>query len=145
MDDDPELAAIRARLARELAAKAPAPAPGPVVATEATLPALLEESGVVLLDCWATWCGPCRVMEPVVEDLARELAGQAVVAKLDVDANPRASQALRVQGIPTFFVFKDGRAVERLVGAVPKERLAAAVRRHLGHGRGPRATPGPRR
>lgn len=139
MDDDAELKAIRARLAQELAATPPAPT-GPVVATEANLPGILSR-GVVLLDCWAVWCGPCRIMEPIVDDLAKEFAGKVTVAKLDVDANPRASQALQVQGIPTFLVFKDGRPVDRLVGAVPKERLAMALKRASGPVRGP----GPRR
>lgn len=140
MDEDAELRGIRERLARELAAATPAAPAGPVVATEADLPRLLG-SGVVLLDCWATWCGPCRVMEPIVEDLAREFAGKVTVAKLDVDQEPRAAQALQVQGVPTFVVFKDGRPVERFVGAVPKQQLAMALRKWSGPMRGP----GPRR
>ena len=80
-------------------------------------------------------------MEPHIEALAEEFAGKAVVAKMDVDENPRAAQALAVQSIPTFLVFKDGQPVERFVGAVPKAQLAMALRKWTG----PTRAPGPRR
>lgn len=143
MDDDAELQAIRARLARDLAAPAAAGPPAtarPVEAHEADLERLLG-TGVVLLDCWATWCPPCRIMEPVIDQLAAEWAGKAVVAKLDVDRNPRASEAFQVRSIPTFFLFKDGKAIERFVGAVPKAQLENALRRATA----PVRSPGPRR
>jgi len=153
VDSDPELEALRARLRQEIAERAAGPdpvtaaAPPPEVvhATDATLPKLVRENRIVLIDCWAVWCGPCQAMEPVIQALAEELDGVAVVAKLDTDANPAATRALGVQSIPTLFLFKDGRPVDRIVGVAPKSRLIGWVRQHAGV-RGPaRGGPGPRR
>lgn len=96
----------------------------PIVVTDNNYATEVENSPLpVLLDLWAPWCGPCRMMSPVIDQLAAELAGQIRVGKLNVDENPQTASRFRVQGIPTLLVLKNGREIDRLVGAQSKEAI----------------------
>jgi thioredoxin 1 len=105
----------------------------PIVLTDASFEQLVGNSAIpVLVDFWAPWCGPCRVIAPTVERLAKEFAGRAVVAKLNVDENPRTSQRFDIRSIPALFVFRRGQVVERLFGTQPEPVLRQALARHAG-------------
>lgn len=85
----------------------------------------------VLLDCWAEWCGPCRMIAPALDALAAESQGRYIIAKLNVDENPRTSAQFGVRSIPTLLIFKGGQLVERIVGAQPKQAIAARLAAHV--------------
>ena len=89
------------------------------------------ESGVQLVEFWATWCGPCKMIAPVLEELAADYEGKADILKLDVDENPSTAAKYEVMSIPTLIVFKDGQPVDKVVGFQPKENLAEVLDKHL--------------
>ncbi|AGO29415.1 TPA: thioredoxin [Staphylococcus aureus] len=89
------------------------------------------ESGVQLVDFWATWCGPCKMIAPVLEELAADYEGKADILKLDVDENPSTAAKYEVMSIPTLIVFKDSQPVDKVVGFQPKENLAEVLDKHL--------------
>ena len=96
----------------------------PLTVTDSNFAAEVEQSPLpVLLDLWAPWCGPCRMIAPVIEQLAGELAGRVRVAKLNTDENPMTASRFSVRSIPTLLVIKDGREIDRLVGALPKQEI----------------------
>lgn len=90
-----------------------------------------QHQGLAMVDFWATWCGPCLMVAPIVEQLAREYEGQVKVAKLDVDENQRTAVRFNVRSIPSILFFKDGKHVDTVVGAVPKTYLVEKITRHL--------------
>jgi thioredoxin 2 len=101
----------------------------PLTVTDATFPrdVLGIRDQPVLLDCWAPWCGPCRLIAPVLEQLAAESNGKYLIAKLNVDDNPRVAGQFQIQSIPTMLIFKNGTLVDRLIGAQPKQAIAAKL------------------
>jgi thioredoxin 1 len=92
---------------------------------------IVNAKGVAIVDFWAEWCGPCKMLGPTIDALADEYAGKAKIYKLNVDDNPEAGQQLGIKGIPTVIVFKDGKIVDRLVGLQPKEVLSQAIQKQL--------------
>ena len=95
--------------------------------TDSNFNDLISKNKTVLVDFWAEWCGPCRMIGPIVEELAGEYDGKAIIGKLDVDTNQESSVKYGVRSIPTILLFKDGELVDRQVGAVPKETLSKAI------------------
>jgi thioredoxin 1 len=104
----------------------------PIVVTDSSFESDVEKSsGVVLVDFWATWSGPCKMIAPLVEQIAQENDGKITVGKLDVDVNGQTAMKYGVMSIPTLILFKDGQPVERLVGYMPKDRLLAKIKPHI--------------
>ena len=89
-----------------------------------------KHEGLAVVDFWATWCGPCRLIAPILDQLASEYQGKAKVAKLDVDANVRTASRFNVRSIPTILFFKNGKLVDQVVGAVPKPQLEQKFKQH---------------
>ncbi len=95
----------------------------PLKITDEDIDQNIKKYDTIVIDCWAPWCGPCRMVEPIIEELAKEMQGKVVFGKLNVDENPATSAKHQIMSIPTLLVFKNGNLVERLVGAYPKEEL----------------------
>lgn len=99
-----------------------------VAVTDASFAQEVEShSGAALVDLWAPWCGPCRVLGPIIDDLARDLAGRVKVVKLDIDTNPVTTARYNVRSIPTLLMFRDGKLVDTVVGLRSKNELAARL------------------
>ena len=103
-----------------------------IAVTDATFAQEVEQaSGLTIVDFWATWCGPCRLIAPILDQLAVERAGEVKVTKLDVDANIQTASRFNVRSIPTLLFFKDGQMVGQVVGAVPKAQIEQRIEQYL--------------
>ncbi len=104
----------------------------PLIVTDETFQRdVLNTPGPVLLDCWAPWCGPCRMVGPIMDQLAAESNGRYRIAKLNVDDNQRSAAQFQIQSIPTMLIFKDGKLVDRLIGAQPKPAIVSKLLAHV--------------
>ncbi|KAB2351538.1 MULTISPECIES: thioredoxin [Actinomadura] len=104
----------------------------PITITDATFEEqVLKSETPVLVDFWAEWCGPCKMIAPVLEEIAQEYAGKLTIAKLDTDANPTTMASQGVMGLPTLNLYKNGEVVQQIVGAKPKRALLKLIDEHL--------------
>ena len=103
----------------------------PVDLTDATFTKFIKDNAMVVVDVWAPWCGPCLFVSPVVEEIARDYTGRIAFGKLNVDENPRVAMEYGIMSIPTLLVFKNGQLVDRIIGAMPRQRLEPMITRHL--------------
>ncbi len=123
-----ELEQIRARKMRKLVDQTSTPnVDRPIVVSDRNFDQTIKSYPLVVVDCWAAWCAPCRAIAPVVEQLAKEYSGKIVFGKLNVDENPETAQRFGIMAIPTLLVMKNGQEVDRIVGALPKNQLEAKV------------------
>jgi thioredoxin len=129
-----DLRPVCGRCKTPLSASAPSASTAghPVELTDATFDRVIQSAGSkpVLVDAWAAWCGPCRMIAPTIESLAAESNGRWVVGKLDVDRNPVIAQRYRIASIPTLLIFKNGQLAEQLAGLQPKQALQARLEAH---------------
>lgn len=140
-DEEREIERIRERKMREMEEKVASKKEGgrkgediidhPVTITDSTFVGTVKKYPLVVVDCWAAWCGPCRMIAPVIEELAKEYAGRVVFGKLNVDENPRIAAEFAIMAIPTLFIFKGGNPVDVIQGALPKVYLEAKIKEWL--------------
>lgn len=103
----------------------------PIEVTDATFEETVQNHSLVVVDCWATWCGPCHMVAPIIKELARDYAGKVLFGKLDVDKNPATAMRYQIMSIPTLLVFNHGKLVDKIIGASPRQILEAKITRHL--------------
>jgi thioredoxin 1 len=102
----------------------------PLTVTDEDMPDVVREYPLVVVDCWAPWCGPCRMLSPVIEELAKDMQGTAVFAKLNTDENQQTARQYGIMSIPTLLLFKDGELVDQQMGALPKDMLNDWIARY---------------
>lgn len=103
----------------------------PVNLSDMTFKEFIQKYPLVVVDCWAPWCGPCRILSPIIDEIARDYVGKIAFGKLNVDENPRVAMEYGIMSIPTLLIFKNGRLVDRIVGAMPRSMLEPRITRHL--------------
>lgn len=138
MEEEKELEKIKQRKLRELMEKAvntkdkKKPALNkPIDVSDATFNEMIQNNSLVVVDCWAPWCGPCHMVAPVIKELALDYAGKILFGKLNVDENREVARQYQIMGIPTLLVFKDGKLVDRILGAMPRQVLEPKIARYL--------------
>ena len=139
MDEDSELERIRYKKMRELMERGSEETMSvpqneidhPIILNDENFDKEVSKYPVTVVDLWAPWCGPCRMVTPIIENLAKEYVGKIVFGKLNVDENPDTSRKFGIMSIPTIIIFKNGKAVDKVIGALPKEVLEQRIGKYL--------------
>jgi len=103
----------------------------PIELTDSNFYEIVKSGGLVVVDCWAAWCAPCRIVSPIIDELAKDYAGKIIFGKLNVDLNRKIPMEYQIMSIPTILIFKDGKLVDRIIGARPRRLLESAITRYL--------------
>ena len=137
-EEERELKRIREKKMRELMKRAlekPAEAKeilsAPLTITDADFDRVVQRYPLMLIDCWAPWCGPCQIVGPMIEELAKDYAGKVVFGKLNVDENPKTAMRFDIMSIPTLLIMKNGKEVDRIIGAVPRRFIETKLRKYI--------------
>jgi thioredoxin 1 len=137
-DEDPEIQSIRERKLVEMMRRTRVQLQSaekydgkPIILSDATFSSELSKHPLMVVDFWAAWCTPCRMVAPIIEQLAKEYSGRVAFGKLNVDENPLTSGEFQVRSIPTLLVFRDGQLVDGIIGAVPKYQIESKLKTHL--------------
>ena len=138
MVEDEELEKIRQRKLGQLLKKASetekrkeSATNKPVEVTDVTFKEMIQNHPLVVVDCWAPWCGPCHMVAPVIEEMAQDYAGKILFGKLNVDENQEVAMEYQIMSIPTLLVFKNGTLVDRIIGAMPRQTLEPKITKYL--------------
>src|SRR2546425_4303462 len=138
--EDPELQSIKEKKLVEMMRRTRAQLQSaekydgkPIILSDATFSSEISKYPLMVVDFWAAWCGPCRTVAPIIEQLAKEYAGRVAFGKLNVDENPLTSGEFEVQSVPTLLIFRNGEAVDGIVWAVPKYQIETRIKDHLGN------------
>lgn len=135
MEEDDELERIKRKKLREMLMtserKEKQMLDKPAILTDTTMESAIKNNNLVVVDCWAPWCAPCRMVSPIIEELAREYAGKILFGKLNIDENQKSAMQFQIMSIPTMLVFKNGRLVDRVIGAMPKNNLEYRLIQHI--------------
>jgi thioredoxin 1 len=135
-EEDEELERIKAAKLQKMMTSAAPQKRGtdfnrPVGMTDSTFKEMILNHPLVVVDCWARWCGPCRMVAPIIEELSRDYVGKILFGKLDVDENREVSMQYDIMSIPTLLVFKNGKLVDTIIGAMPRQTLEQKITRHF--------------
>jgi len=136
-ESDPELQNIRRKKLQEMQRRtsgqgdADTASKAPIAVDDSNFDELVRSHPLIVIDCWAPWCGPCRMVAPIIEELARDYAGKVSFGKLNVDENPQTSGRFEIMSIPTLLIMKNGSEADRIIGAVPRSVIEAKLQEYL--------------
>ena len=130
---DTELEKIRAKKKSDMLKKSSKveKISAPITVTDGNFSEIVHKYRLIVIDCWAAWCGPCRMVAPIIDELAKDYAGEIVFGKLNVDENPETATKYSIMGIPTLLIIKNGAEVDRMVGAAPKLLIQNKLKQHI--------------